>query len=207
MMLFELEQVSLKRGGEPVLIGLTASVPEGVSAVLGPSGSGKSTMLRLLNRLSDPASGIVRFRGTDSRELDPLELRRTIALVPQLPALLEGTVADNLRFAAGLSDREPDVDELLELAGLDGSFAERDVSRLSVGEQQRAMISRALATRPDVLLLDEPTQTVADLRERLGTSIVIVTHDPAQARRLAHWVIRIDQGRLLREGPVGEVPA
>lgn len=218
-MLFELEQVSLKRGGEPVLFGLTAGIPEGVSAVLGPSGSGKSTMLRLLNRLSDPASGTVRFRGSDSRELDPLELRRTVALVPQLPALLEGTVADNLRFAAGLSGRDPDIDELLELAGLDDSFAERDVDQLSVGEQQRAMISRALATRPGVLLLDEPTsaldeaardsieQTVADLRERLGTSIVIVTHDPAQARRLAHWVIRLDQGRLLKQGPVEEVPA
>ncbi len=99
-MLFEFDQVSLRRGGEPVLEALTATIPEGVSAIVGPSGAGKSTMLRLLDRLSDPDSGSVRFRGTDTRELDPLELRREVALVPQLPALLDGTVADNLRFAA-----------------------------------------------------------------------------------------------------------
>ncbi|MBK5109834.1 MAG: ATP-binding cassette domain-containing protein [Thermoleophilia bacterium] len=218
-MLFELESVVLHRGGKPVLGGLSARFPEGVCAVVGASGSGKSTMLRLLNRLSDPASGVVRFRGTDTLELDPLQLRREVALVPQLPALLQGTVSDNLRFAAAFTGREPDLNELLGLAGLDGSFADRDVGHLSVGEQQRAMVARALATHPEVLLLDEPTsalderardsieQTVADLRRRLGASIVIVTHDPAQARRLADWIVEVDQGRLVREGPLGEVPA
>ena len=218
-MLFELERVSLRRGGETVLDGLSSRLPEGVSAVVGPSGSGKSTMLRLLNRLSDPDSGVARFRGSDTRELDPLQLRREVALVPQLPALLEGTVAGNLRFAAGLAGREPDLDRLLGLAGLDASFADRDVERLSVGEQQRAMIARALAPHPDVLLLDEPTsalderardsieRTVKDLRQELGASIVIVTHDPAQARRLADWIVRVDEGHLVREGPAAEVLA
>ncbi len=218
-MLFELERVSLSRGGETVLEGLSAQLPEGVSAVVGPSGSGKSTMLRLLNRLSDPEHGVVRFRGIDARELDPLQLRREVALVPQLPALLDVTVADNLRFAAGLTDREPDLDRLLGLAGLDSSFADRNVERLSVGEQQRAMIARALATNPEVLLLDEPTsaldesardsieRTVVDLRRRLGASIVIVTHDPAQASRLADWIVRVDEGRLVVEGSAAEVLA
>ena len=211
-MLFELERVSLRRGGEPVLVELSARFPEGVSAVVGPSGSGKSTLLRLLDRLSDPDKGVVRFRGTDARELDPLQLRREVALVPQLPALLDGTVADNIGFAAGLSDRDPDLDRLLGLAGLEASFADRDVERLSVGEQQRTMIARALATEPDVLLLDEPTsaldehardsveRTVVDLHRKLGNSIVIVTHDPEQARRLAEWVVRIDAGRLVDQG-------
>ncbi|HKQ17637.1 MAG TPA: ATP-binding cassette domain-containing protein [Solirubrobacterales bacterium] len=211
-MLFELERVSLRRGGEPVLVELSARFPEGVSAVVGPSGSGKSTLLRLLDRLSDPDKGVVRFRGTDTRELDPLQLRREVALVPQLPALLDGTVADNIGFAAGLSERDSDLDRLLGLAGLDGSFADRDVERLSVGEQQRTMIARALATEPDVLLLDEPTsaldehardsveRTVVDLHRQLGNSIVIVTHDPEQARRLAEWVVRIDAGRLVEQG-------
>ena len=211
-MLFELERVSLRRGGEPVLVELSARFPEGVSAIVGPSGSGKSTLLRLLDRLSDPDRGVVRFRGTDTRELDPLQLRREVALVPQLPALLDGTVADNIGFAAGLSDRDPDLDRLLGLAGLEASFADRDVERLSVGEQQRTMIARALATEPDVLLLDEPTsaldehardsveRTVVDLHRKLGNSIVIVTHDPEQARRLAEWVVRIDAGRLVEQG-------
>jgi ABC-type multidrug transport system ATPase subunit len=218
-MLFELDRVSLRRGGEPVLEDLAAELPEGVSAIVGPSGSGKSTLLRLLNRLSDPDSGTVRFRGTDTREIDPLALRREVALVPQLPALLDGTVATNLRFAAGLAGREPDVERLLGLAGLSGSFADRDVERLSVGEQQRTMIARALALEPDVLLLDEPTsaldeearnsieRTVADLGFRLGASIVIVTHDPGQARRLADWIVSIDHGRTVRQGRVEEVLA
>ena len=218
-MLFELDRVALKRGGKPVLTDLSARFPEGVSAVLGPSGSGKSTLLRLLNRLSDPDRGNVRFRGTDVRELDPLELRRTVAMVPQLPALIDDTVSGNIRFAAGLAGREPDISELLGLAGLDRSFGDRGVDQLSVGKQQRAMISRALATEPEALLLDEPTsaldeaardsieRTVADLAGRLGTAIVIVTHDPEQAARLADWIVRIDRGRIVQEGPAAEVPA
>jgi putative ABC transport system ATP-binding protein len=217
--LFELDRVSLRRGGTPVLEELTAQLPEGVSAIVGPSGSGKSTLLRLLDRLSDPDAGTVRFRGTDTRELDPLRLRLEVALVPQLPALLAGTVAANVRFAAGLAGREPDVERLLGLAGLDASFADRDVDRLSVGEQQRAMIARALAPEPKVLLLDEPTsaldeeardsieRTVADLGRRLGVSIVIVTHDPGQARRLADWIVGIDGGRAVRQGSAAEVLA
>ena len=81
-------------------------------------------------------------------------------LVPQLPALLGGTVADNLRFAAGLAGREPELERLLGLAGLDRSFADRDAAKLSVGEQQRAMLARALALEPRVLLLDEPTSAL-----------------------------------------------
>ncbi|MGH2950590.1 MAG: ABC transporter ATP-binding protein, partial [Solirubrobacterales bacterium] len=158
-MLFELEQVSYSRGGEPVLRGLDARLPAGASAVAGPSGSGKSTLLRLLNRLADPSPGRVLFEGEDVRARDVLALRRDVCLVPQLPALLEGTVADNVRFAAGCGGNgdEPDVARLLGLAGLDPGFAARDAGRLSVGEQQRAMLARSLALEPRVLLLDEPT--------------------------------------------------
>ena len=77
--------------------------------MLGPSGSGKSTLLRLLDRLAEPDEGTVRFRGSDVRELEPLELRRRAVLVPQLPAPLPGSVADNVRYGPGLVEREPDV--------------------------------------------------------------------------------------------------
>jgi putative ABC transport system ATP-binding protein len=218
-MLFELERVSLSRGGAPVLHELSASLPEGVAALVGPSGSGKSTALRLLNRLSDPDSGTVWMRGEDTLGLDPLQLRRRVALVPQLPALLDGTLADNLRFAAGLAGRQPNLDRCLELAGLASSFAERNAAQLSIGEQQRAMIARSLALEPEVLLLDEPTsaldaaarsaveRTIAGLRKSVGASIVIVTHDPDQARRLADWTVEIDGGHLVRQGATGEVLA
>jgi ABC-type sulfate/molybdate transport systems ATPase subunit len=123
--------------------------------------------------------------------------------VPQLPALLEGTVAGNIHYAARLAGKDPDVPRLLELAGLDASFAERDAARLSVGEQQRVMLARALALEPAMLLLDEPTaaldegardaveHTLHALRERLGVSWVLVTHDSAQARRMADCVVTL----------------
>jgi putative ABC transport system ATP-binding protein len=215
-MLFELEQVELARGGKPVLRGLQAALPVGSSCVAGPSGSGKSTLLRLLNRLSDPDSGRVLYHGEDVRGRDPLALRREVMLVPQLPALNEGSVADNVRFAADLAQTEPDIERLLDLAGLDSSFADRDAARLSVGEQQRAMLARALAAEPRVLLLDEPTSaldqgtrdaveaTLRDLRERLDISLVLVTHDLDQARRMADWVVRVELGRSVAQGPVAE---
>lgn len=202
-MLFEVENVSLARGGRPVLAGFSARLPEGASCVAGPSGSGKSTLLRLLNRLAEPDSGRVLLRGQDVRESDPRELRQRVCLVPQLPALVEGTVADNLAFAARFAGREADPGKLLPLAGLDAAYGDRDATRLSVGEQQRVMLARALALEPEVLLLDEPTsaldesardaveEALGGLRRRSGLSLVVVTHDPAQAERLADYVIRI----------------
>jgi putative ABC transport system ATP-binding protein len=217
--LFELRDVGLARSGRQVLDSVSAEIPVGATAIVGPSGAGKSTLLRLLNRLADPDTGSVAYRDRPLAEYDPLELRRRVSLVPQLPALLEGTVASNLGYAAELAGLELDRDRCLALAGLDQDFAERDVSRLSVGEQQRAMLARALAQRPEVLLLDEPTSaldhaardaiesTLAELRRELRISLVIVSHDPEQARRLGEWVVRIEAGRAVAAGPLERVLA
>ncbi len=211
-MLFELQDVCVSRCGREVLESFAAEVPEGATAVVGPSGSGKSTLLRLLNRLADPDRGAISYRDEPIAARDPLLLRREVSLVPQLPALLEGTVESNISYAAGLADRPPDPARCLRLAGLGAEFADRDVARLSVGEQQRAMLARSLAQQPDVLLLDEPTsaldqdardaieRTLTDLRRELGISLVIVTHDPEQARRMSGRVIRIESGRAVPSG-------
>jgi putative ABC transport system ATP-binding protein len=215
--LFELEDATYSRSGKAVLRDFTARLPIGASCVAGPSGSGKSTLLRLLNRLADPHSGRVLYEGVDVQELDPLALRREVSLVPQLPALIDGTVHENIAYGPRLVGRSFDTRSCLELAGLDPEFEGRDASKLSVGEQQRVMLARALALEPRVLLLDEPTSaldegardavetTLRALRARTAISLVLVTHDTEQARRLADYVVRIEAGRVAAQGPAPEV--
>ncbi len=190
-----------------MLRGLSLSIPPGSTALVGPSGAGKSTLLRLLNRLADPDEGTVRFHGADVRELDPLDLRRRVGLVPQLPAPVPGSVEDNVCFGPRLHGRVVEPGRPVRLAGLDESFLDRDASRLSVGEQQRVMLARALALEPEVLLLDEPTASldaaataaVEDaLRNLQGVSIVLVTHDPGQADRLAERTVRLSDGTVAK---------
>jgi ABC-type proline/glycine betaine transport system ATPase subunit len=215
--LFELEDVTVTRAGRVVFEGLRAELAEGATGIVGPSGVGKSTLLRLLNRLADPTVGTVRYRGRDLREDDVLALRRDVGLVPQLPALLEGTVADNVLYGPRLAKRGADVAESLRLAGLDPAFGPRRADALSVGEQQRVMLARTLALQPSVLLLDEPTSaldntataaveaTLRDLRDRLALSFVLVTHDLDQAARLADRVLVLEP-RALHEAPAAAAP-
>jgi len=217
--LFELREVGLSRGGRRVLDSLSVAIPLGATAIVGPSGAGKSTLLRLLNRLADPDTGTVSYRDSPLAEYDPLALRREVSLVPQLPALLEGTVGSNVAYAAGIAAEDLDVEGCLRLAGLPAEFAGRDVARLSVGEQQRAMLARALAQRPAVLLLDEPTSaldeaardaieaTLAELQRALRISVVLVSHDLEQARRLGEWVVRMEDGGVVESGPLSQVLA
>jgi putative ABC transport system ATP-binding protein len=217
--LFELREVGLSRGGRTVLDGVSAAIPAGAAAIVGPSGAGKSTLLRLLNRLADPDRGEISYRGEPLPGYEPLALRRQVALVPQLPALLAGTVESNLAYAARLADRELDAPRSLRLAGLGPEYAGRDVGELSVGEQQRAMLARALAQQPRVLLLDEPTSALdhgardaietalGELRRELEISLVLVTHDPEQARRLSEWAVRLEAGRAVGCGAAAEVLA
>jgi putative ABC transport system ATP-binding protein len=219
LVLFELEDVSYSRSGKVVLRDVNVRLPVGASSVVGPSGSGKSTMLRLLNRLADPDEGRVIYEGADVRERDPLALRREVSLVPQLPALVDGTVHDNVAYGPRLAGHSFDTRSCLELAGLDPAFEGRDAAKLSVGEQQRVMLARALALEPRVLLLDEPTSaldhaardaveaTLRGLRDRTSISTVVVTHDIAQARRLADYVVRIEEGRVTAQGSAAELLA
>ena len=195
-------------GEAEILKGVDAAFPEGeITAVLGPSGAGKSTLLRAMNRLVEPTAGEVYLDGTPTGEIDPLALRRRVGLVFQLPALFGETVEEAVLYGARLAGREADAKCLLQTAGLDASFTRRRPQNLSVGEQQRVSIARALALAPEVLLLDEPTSAldaaardrvealVLDLNGRLGLTIVLVSHALDQVERVADRVAVLVAGR------------
>jgi ABC-type sulfate/molybdate transport systems ATPase subunit len=187
-------------------------------AIVGPSGAGKSSLLRLLNRLDEPTSGTVLLDRQDYRELPTRELRRRVGMVMQRPFVFSGTVAENLRFGPRQQGKDlPDseVQRLLTAVGLSGFEGEK-VTHLSGGEAQRVCFARALANQPTVILLDEPTSALDEaakfeveavirkIAEQAVTS-VLVTHDLAQARRLATRVARLEAGKLIRIGSVSEV--
>ena len=190
-----------------------------ILTIVGPSGSGKSSLLRLLNRLDESSEGTVYLDEVDYRQIAPRELRRRVGMVMQRPYLFAGTVLDNLRF--GPRQREEDLsaeggEALLAGVGLSG-FGSRDVANLSGGEAQRVSFARALANSPEVLLLDEPTSALDEEAKRdveaviqrigheQGVACVLVTHDSAQAARLAERVLVLESGRIVRSGRVAEV--
>jgi ABC-type methionine transport system ATPase subunit len=190
------------------LQGVDAGMPGAkITAVVGPSGAGKSTLLRAINRLIEPTAGEVYLDGEPTSGIDPLDLRRRVGMVFQIPALFGATVEEATLYGARLAGREADAGRLLEMAGLDASFAGKDPLTLSVGEQQRVSIARALALGPEALLMDEPTsaldeaarrrveELIRDLNASLGLTIVVVSHDLDQVSRVAHRVVALAGGR------------
>jgi putative ABC transport system ATP-binding protein len=203
---FEYRDVRVDGDDGPIVEHFSALIPrDGLTAMVGPSGAGKTTLLRLLNRLDDPDAGEVLFEERDVRDYEVLELRRRVQYVGQVPVTFPGTVAGNLALAAG---GEMDLERLLERVGLSASLLTRQADVLSVGEAQRLSLARALACGPDSLVLDEPTSALDTVSkagvERLVRSladdhltVVLVTHDPAQAVDLADRVVEVAAGRGL----------
>ena len=191
----------------------------GVLAITGSSGSGKTSLLRLLNRLDEPTSGTVLVEGADYHNIEARELRRKLGMVTQRPYLFPGSVADNLRFGpAQRGEILPleTIEELLTQVGLK-DYSRRDVANLSGGEAQRVSVARALANSPLALLPDEPTaaldeaakleveSAVQKVMRDQGLTCIVVTHDIAQAARLAEQALVVEHGRIVRAGPAGEV--
>lgn len=188
-----------------------------VTAIVGPSGSGKTSLLRCLNRLEEPDAGRVVLDGVDIRTIAPTELRRRVGMVFQTPVLFEGTVRANLAY--GLSDvSEADIGWAMREAGLKEEFLGRDSPALSVGQAQRGCIARCLVRKPEVLLMDEPTSALdKDAAARIegliatladhGLTIVLVTHDLAQARRVASEAMLLVDGVVVSAGSPTEIEA
>lgn len=213
--------------GTTALAGVSFAVQPGETvALVGESGSGKTTLLRTFNRMVEPSSGAVRVRGRWVADLDPIALRRRIGYVPQDGGLIpHWTVERNVELVPRLLDwdrerRRTRVREMLERIGLDPEVhARRHPAELSGGQRQRVAFARALAADPEVLLLDEPFGALdaltrlelhrqfQELQRDLGKTAVLVTHDLAEAFRLAGRIGVMRAGRLLQLATPEELAA
>jgi osmoprotectant transport system ATP-binding protein len=224
------EQVSKRYGSVLALDNISLEVRRRESVVLvGESGSGKTTLLRCFNRLVDPDAGRILIEETNAAALDPIALRRRVGYVPQDGGLLpHWRVQRNVELVPWLRGVEnaPELaSEALQLVGLDPAvFAERWPRELSGGQRQRVAVARALAVKPDIILLDEPfgaldaitrvelQSTFDQVRRTLGVTSVLVTHDLHEAFDLADKVVVMRRGRIeqvatareLQEAPAGE---
>jgi len=207
-----------------LLKNIDLELPENaIHALIGPSGGGKSTLLRLCNRLDAPDSGTIRFDGKDIADSEPLQLRRRIALVPQTPFMFPGSALENLQQPfRWLGDQLPGADSdivrrNLQTCQFDPEMLKRDARHLSIGQQQRLAIARALMLEPQALLLDEPTSALdrptaerfalqlQEIGSRLELAVVLVSHDLDLVRRIADRVVFVAAGRIVASGSVREI--
>jgi putative ABC transport system ATP-binding protein len=199
------EGLTLVAGGVQLREGISFTLQKGERvAVAGPSGSGKTTLLRAVCGLDDPGAGTVRLLGKTPEEWSWPAFRRRVLLMEQRPTLLEESVEASLRrpfsyrVAAGQAFPRERAQALLERLGVGQSRMTQNARALSVGQQQRVCLIRALLLQPDVLLLDEPTSALdpqsVQLVEALldeeaqarGLAALVVTHDPRQANEWCH---------------------
>jgi osmoprotectant transport system ATP-binding protein len=222
----EFRGVSYGFAGRPAVLddfSLTVAAGETV-ALVGASGAGKTTVLRLVNRLLLPDAGEVRVQGRDTREWDPIRLRRSVGYVIQEVGLFPHlTVAGNIAVVPRLERWSEDrvaarVRELLELIGLEpDAYTRRWPDELSGGQRQRVGVARALAADPPVLLMDEPfgaldpinrrqlQQEFRRIQARVAKCVILVTHDMAEALVLGDRIGVMDAGRLIWSGTPQEI--
>ncbi len=215
------EDLSLDLGGSPILKNINFSLPsKGITTLIGPSGAGKSSLLRCMTLLLDCWSGAVCFDGVDVREWPggACALRRQIGLIHQKPALFPCSIKQNVLFGLARKERKKTPKGLVRQTLTDSALWDEVSHRLddpahtslSVGQQQRLCIARALALSPSALLLDEPTasldlhskqlieNSILSLAENMP--VMVVTHDLDQARRLGGDLIFMCDGKIIETG-------
>ncbi|HBC9087485.1 TPA: ABC transporter ATP-binding protein [Citrobacter koseri] len=217
--MIEFSHVSKTFGAQKAVNDLNLHFREGsFSVLIGTSGSGKSTTLKMINRLVEHDSGVIRFAGDEIRSLPVLELRRRMGYAIQSIGLFpHWTVAQNIATVPQLqkwsrSRIDDRTEELMALLGLDVNLRHRYPHQLSGGQQQRVGVARALAADPQVLLMDEPfgaldpvtrgalQQEMTRIHRLLGRTIVLVTHDIDEALRLAEHLVLMDGGEVVQQG-------
>jgi osmoprotectant transport system ATP-binding protein len=225
--MIEIDAITKRYDDRPVVNAVSLVVdPHTLTVIVGTSGSGKTTLLRMINRLVEPSAGTIRIDGKDHRTQPPHILRRGIGYVIQGNGLFpHRTVGQNIATVPVLSGWDKPrvvrrVDELLSLFQLDpAQFRDRYPHQLSGGQKQRVGVARALAVRPNILLMDEPFGALdpvirgkaqidlVSIQKQLGTTIVLVTHDMEEAIQLGDRIAVMDDGKLLQYATPAEILA
>jgi tungstate transport system ATP-binding protein len=214
-----------RKVGDRVLVkDINFTIPDGmIFGIIGPSGSGKTTLMRMIDLLDNPTRGTIVINGTIATrdKKQQLELRRKMGMVFQKPIVLSTTVFENVSYGLrfrGVKGEElkSRVMEAIDLVGLSG-YEERYAPTLSGGEMQRVAIARSMVTRPEVLLLDEPTanldpastekieELIRTINARIGTTIIMSTHDLDQGQHIAHRIAVVIGGAITQAGTPEEV--
>jgi osmoprotectant transport system ATP-binding protein len=223
----EFDRVSKKYGDITALNSFSLKVPTAkITVLMGLSGSGKTTAIRMVNKMVTPTSGSVSIDGVDVAARDAVPLRRTVGYVMQEVGLLpHKTVLDNVTLIARIAGQPADVaegnaTEMLTMVGIDEQFFSRYPQQLSGGQQQRVGVARALAIKPNILLMDEPFGAVdpivreelqdelCRIQRELGLTIMFVTHDRHEAVKIADQLVVLSNGgHIEQSGAPSELTA
>ncbi|MDO5025894.1 MAG: methionine ABC transporter ATP-binding protein [Trueperella sp.] len=217
-----------RKGQDPVvaLDNLTLTVPQGsIHGIVGESGAGKSTLIRCLTALEKPTSGSILIDGKDLTTLPEVELRRArrrIGMVFQGANLFEArTARANIEYPLQIigvpaAERQERVTQLLQLVGL-ADRGDSYPAQLSGGQRQRVGIARAIASQPAVVLADEPTSALdmettdqiltllKDIRDRLGVTVIVITHEMSVVRKICDSATLLETGKIVENGPISQV--
>lgn len=216
--MIEFQNVSkIYKGGKVAVENVNISFEKGeFICFIGTSGSGKTTTMRMLNRMTDPTEGQILIDGKSIQEINPVELRRQIGYVIQSIGLMPHmTIRENITLVQKLlkvsqEERNKTADKMIDLVELPREMLDRYPHELSGGQQQRIGVVRALAANQDIILMDEPfgaldpitrdslQDLVKDLQERLGKTIVFVTHDMDEAIKLSSRIAIMSEGRVIQ---------
>ena len=189
-----------------------------ITCIVGESGSGKTTLLKLFNKLISPDSGKIYYMGKNIKEIDSVELRRQVVMLPQSPAIYEGTVKENLLIGLKFSEKEDTLDDdnlkkILKEVNLNKNLDE-DAEKISGGEQQRLALGRIILLDPKVYLLDEPSSALDEETEHLviekmvehvrktNKTLIMVTHTKRIAKDFADNIIEVNKGKIISSGGV-----
>ena len=215
--MIEFQHVSkFYKGGKVAVDDINLSFDKGEFICFGTSGSGKTTSMRMLNRMTDPSKGKILIDGQDIQKINPVELRRQIGYVIQNIGLMPHmTIRENIVLVPKLlkvpvEERNKIAEKMIDLVELPREMLDRYPNELSGGQQQRIGVVRALAANQDIILMDEPfgaldpitrdslQDLVKDLQERLGKTIVFVTHDMDEALKLANKIAIMSEGKVIQ---------